>query len=738
MVQNIPEELRLLPQWCVAYGNAVPLDPKTGKLAKVDDPTTWGTFDQAVATGLPHVGFVFANTDPYTVIDLDDKEYNPATDADKIAFANIIKHFQTYTEQSRSGRGWHLVCRGSIGMGRHRGHVEVYSQGRFMILTGAGSGGIEERQELLLQLVAEMPEAIAGEDLDEEYESELTDAEIVETAQGAKNGDKFDSLCRGEIGEYTSQSEADLALLSIIAFYTKDNAQVRRIFRASALGKREKAQRNDRYINIALGKIRAKEPPPIDDTQIVKAAQDIVAKPKKAVKNTELKPETSYVPVPRAPGFVGELTAYFESTTIRPVHEISLAAALGILAGIAGRAYNISGMGLNQYILLLAPSGTGKEGIQTGIDQLVNAVRAQVPSVDDFVGPAAFASGQALIRVLSERPGFVSVMGEFGLFLQQLSDRKGNSANVMLKKALLDLYAKSGWSSTLRSSVYSDSDKNTKMVQAPNLTIVGESTPSTFFDGLSPTHVIEGLVPRFLIINYTGPRPPINRTPNQPPPPHVLERVMALAANAIVSKNTFTHCQVGQSAEATALFDAFNEEADAQINARRQEVEEALWNRAHLKALKLAALLAVADNPNAPTINQEQAQWAVNLVRKDIKIMTEKFFTGDVGQGDGKQLNDLRRIFASYFETEESKLTTSYAIPAGLRHQGVVPYVYLSRRSMALASFRQDPRGSTFAIKKSLEEMISAGEIQELSKIDSRVGSYSGRAFVLKKMATGD
>ena len=59
---------------------------------------------------------------------------------------------------------------------------------------------------------------------------------------------------------YGSQSEADMALLSIIAFYTRDNDQVRRIFRCTGLGKRDKATKDNRYLNTALRKLRAGEP----------------------------------------------------------------------------------------------------------------------------------------------------------------------------------------------------------------------------------------------------------------------------------------------------------------------------------------------------------------------------------------------------------------------------------------------------------------------------------------------
>ena len=159
---------------------------------------------------------------------------------------------------------------------------------------------------------------------------------------------------------------------------------------------------------------------------------------------------------------------------------------------------------MNQYLILLAKTGTGKEGAATGIDMLMAAVRSRVPMCEHFIGPAVFASGQALIRVLDTKPCFVSVLGEFGITLKQLCDPKAIGSEVVLI-VLLDLFTKSGFNKILRPSVYSDVEKNTKLVQAPNVTILGESTPEEFFDRLAHEHIMVGLIPRFLDHRIHGP-----------------------------------------------------------------------------------------------------------------------------------------------------------------------------------------------------------------------------------------
>ena len=112
-IDGIPEELRALTQW-VGAENKIPISPLTYTAASSTDPTTWGTFAQALdglhAEKYTHIGFVFTDNDPYLFIDLDapkDKEGQilPASDPlwieqDKRAIS-WVQAFESYTERSQ-------------------------------------------------------------------------------------------------------------------------------------------------------------------------------------------------------------------------------------------------------------------------------------------------------------------------------------------------------------------------------------------------------------------------------------------------------------------------------------------------------------------------------------------------------------------------------------------------------------------------------------------------------------
>jgi hypothetical protein len=667
---------------------------------------------------MKHVGFVLAEWDPYTIIDLDNKPSKPCTPEQWARHQKILEAFDSYTERSASGTGYHIIVKGRIPAGVHRDNVEVYSSARYMICTGdvVRNTPIADYQQLLDVIYGEMKPADVVE-LDD-VEGVLSDEEVVEMAMRAANADKFNELCRGDwqaMG-YESQSEADFALLSIFAYYTRDNEQVRRLFRMSPLGQREKAQKNDKYLNFALGKIRAQQPPLVDFEELTanlapatSIPEAITSAPAPYIKDTA--PVVPGVSLP--PGLVGEVAQYIYQTAIRPVPEIALGAAIAITAGVCARSYNISGSGLNQYLILLAKTGAGKEGAVTGIDNLIAAIRPQVPMVDQFIGPSAFASGQALIKVLDDRPCFVSVLGEFGLTLQQLCDPRASSPQIMLKKVLLDLYSKSGWNKVLRSSVYSDTDKNTKIVQAPNVTILGESTPESFFEGLDSIHIAEGLIPRFSVIEYTGPRPPRNRNANQPPSQQLVARFSELVAVSLTTANNGTCANVQMESPAIQLLDEFDAKADGMINAAGSDVDMQLWNRAHLKALKLAAVIAVGCNPHAPVVTPDIARWSIDFVERDVAVMTTRFQRGEVGVGDHRHEVDIRKAVEAYLAMSDSQ-RLQYKTPKSLLNQPVVPFHYLRRKLRLLSAFKNDRRGVARALEDSLKDMVKAEILRQV------------------------
>lgn len=735
MIPNLfPAELRSRPQWMAAGSGDPsskdykrPISPKTGGWGSPTNPAHWGTFEEAMAMGYPLVGYCFDQSDPYCVIDLD--TYKAVDDNVRALHREIIRHAEgTYRELSQSGMGTHIIGLGQVAEGAHNdaNAIEIYSHARFMICTGRHEAGvaiepITDIQELLDYLYPKIKAAGAGginwRDLDPGEEGELSDAELIERICAAQNGERFEALCRGDMSAYgNDHSVADMAFIQFLAFWTKDNQQVARIFFHSPLGQREKASRMD-YVPRTIARARQMlandAPPPVDASALLERAQAVATAAMPAPVSEDsaqgdapaIIAPTGNEETPFPPGLVGEVARYVMASSIRPAHDVALITALGVVAGIAARNFNVSDTGLNQYLLLLAKTGTGKESVQSSVDRLFNEVMKRNPAAGDrFIGPAQFSSGPALIKRFQEQPVFLSIMGEFGLLFKTMTNPRANGAEKTLMRAMLDLFGKSGWGQMLRSSVYSDKEKNTAQVHAPALSILAETAPEPFFAGLDESAIESGFLPRFLIVEHPGDRPPRNRNAWSLPPEQLVQDVAALCSTVLQMEQNGACTAVQYDDAGQRMMDEFDVYADEQIRGSNETIRH-LWNRAHLKALRLAALIAVGVNPYKPLITAVEAQWAIDLVRRDVRTLQQRFITGDVGEGDSKLHADLVKVITK-FVTNPPKAWRDIQ-----RHEGCIPLRALQQATAARSCFKNDRRGAGRALKDTLAAMVEAGEL---------------------------
>lgn len=434
----------------------------------------------------------------------------------------------------------------------------------------------------------------------------------------------------------------------------------------------------------------------------------------------------------RPPGLAGELADYVFYSAHRPMVEAAVIAALGLIAGIAGRCYNFQKSGLNLYLLLLATTGRGKSAVDNGINRLVSAVRNRgVFMVDEFLGPDSLASGQALLREVSENPCFLCVFGEFGHTLKILSDPRANASETMQLKVLLDLYNRSGQDDYLRPRKHSDKERNTRVVRAPAISIIGESTPETVEENLSPSEISSGLLPRFLVVECTSERPAPNRGAAFAPPDSLTEQLAELVKTALTMKNNQTFVDVGITATAAALLD----EVEAEIEKSYKDsasVERELWNRAMQNIGRIAGLLAVGCDQRNPVITDECVRWAAAFVKRSVLTVVRKFRAGLIGSGESRQEAYVKRIVHEYLNMTPRERAT-YVSQKVVQAINVVPYAFLRRRAGRCNAFSRDKRGFKRALDDTLLGLCQAGHLRKMDKnlALKQYGVSSGELYVV-------
>lgn len=253
---KIPTELKALPQWILwrkekKDGKATKIPYQvTGERAQANNRCTWSTFATAVKFYLEGdydgIGFVFSRQDNYIGIDIDKCVVDGKTNAFS---TEIIDTLDSYTEFSPSGKGIHIIIKGSLpqsvlGTGRKntKHGLEIYSYGRFFTFTGnrENSNDVYDRTEELAEVFeqyfddSDIQGRVNLADFEKD-EIKISNEALWERMFRSKKGDDIRSLFNGNV-KNGDHSGSDQSLCNYLAFWTGNSAtRMDSMFRESGL-----------------------------------------------------------------------------------------------------------------------------------------------------------------------------------------------------------------------------------------------------------------------------------------------------------------------------------------------------------------------------------------------------------------------------------------------------------------------------------------------------------------------
>lgn len=248
----IPQELRLRHQWiCWRYQlkngalAKVPIDPRRRTFASSTNPETWTNYLAAHYAyknnrrWLNGVSFAFTPNDLYYGVDIDNCIDKHGTLTDFAEY--LVYQFNTYTEVSPSGNGVKMFCKANtianlpqVFKGRNGWPVEIYSHSRFFTCTGnhlketplTVTTNSAFAAHFLDRALTERPDGTAISHYEQPegvYDADETVMEVILAIINSRASSKFLRFQEGNWTGYPSESEADLALMNLLAFFTNNN-----------------------------------------------------------------------------------------------------------------------------------------------------------------------------------------------------------------------------------------------------------------------------------------------------------------------------------------------------------------------------------------------------------------------------------------------------------------------------------------------------------------------------------
>jgi len=317
----------------------------------------------------------------------------------------------------------------------------------------------------------------------------------------------------------------------------------------------------------------------------------------------------------RPAGLVGDIVDYIEATSQFPQRALALGVALCIVGTAAGRKYagpTISGTHL--YVFALAPTGTGKNHAPKMADRIMVAA-----GMEHMIGPSEFISGPAVVQNVARRPCMLSFIDEFGVVMGRINGNKASGYERQISGLLRTYWGKSF--ETVRPIAYADSNAaaNTKPIHAPALSIYGMSVPEEFYEALQGADVFNGFLNRFLIIATNREPREVEPTSNQfEIPESISQRLREIHTCGGAAYETSMHngevtkplVSVPWSCVgAKDAYTAFKKQTD------NDKVNGNMLKRSAEMALRMATILAVGQNSDAPRITLANMAWGIEVAR---------------------------------------------------------------------------------------------------------------------------
>ncbi|WP_440531399.1 DUF3987 domain-containing protein [Sinorhizobium fredii] len=324
-----------------------------------------------------------------------------------------------------------------------------------------------------------------------------------------------------------------------------------------------------------------------------------------------------------AGGLLAEVSRWITSTAIIPVPELSLTSALALLGGMFGdKALGPTRSGLNLFLTTVMGVASGKGHAPKSIVSLASS--SGKPGAVTNGDPTSYA---AIERMLRKNNSTVVVMDEFGVTLQDINAKRTNAASASIRKFLLAIYDQADSVFHGRQYASDETKKDDSPIEGPALTVIGMTTPTTLYAGLSDASLNDGFLSRFVFIEGTGPteiKPPsLNRKAETPTAlVAALKRAQTdfPKPKGFGAKKLMIPFDGGESGDAYRLWtEVFMWQHDRAWSEREHHIN----GRAAENTIRLASIRAVSRAPAAPVITEEDVAWGWAIVNRSIQIVTE-------------------------------------------------------------------------------------------------------------------
>ena len=328
------------------------------------------------------------------------------------------------------------------------------------------------------------------------------------------------------------------------------------------------------------------------------------------------------------PGILRDISNWITATAPKPQPELSTAAAVALAATVMQRIYvsdknNFTSL----YTVMVAKSTEGKEHPQACVEQAL--VKAEMANL---LAGSGYTSSGAVFSALIKQPNHLAIIDEIGKLIK-MSRAKGNSNSEAAIDKLVEAFGK--LHSTIRPPIYSTMTLSRKqaaemnntdlIIYNPAISVLGATTPATFFGNLTDDLVSDGFLGRLLVVESSQPRQLARLVPSSDPPARIIEWMHTVHAPARRQGGDLADLTLSEAPAITTEMrfkpacDAPIREFEIELNKLKDQFEaerlDVLLGRTFEKALRLSMIAAKSRDMHTLEIDVEDVLWAIQYVR---------------------------------------------------------------------------------------------------------------------------
>ena len=387
------------------------------------------------------------------------------------------------------------------------------------------------------------------------------------------------------------------------------------------------------------------------------------------------------------PGILREIADWITATAPKQQAELSLAAAIALVSVVMARCYRTQfGNFSSLYFIMVAKSTEGKEHPQQCVDKVLAAA-----GLENLMGGSGYTSTGGVYTALLKAPAHIVMIDEIGKLLKA-SRAKGNNHGEAAIDKMVEAFGRQG--GVMRMPTYSTVTLKPgqappdRVIHNPAITLLGATTPGTFYSNLTPDLIQDGFLGRCIVVDSTQPRQLMTWAPVAEPTQQIIDWCKAVHASgqqgdlagAGVPDMPPTFIELPISDSCRPLMTAFELELNTAKDAAESDALDVLLGRTLEKAMKLAMIACKAESPANKMVEPRHMEWAIAYARKYdmavVRSVKEERHENDFDEAIKKMVKIIRNVLRE--GTKDARFVAAVA-------QGVMPHALLMKKMKMLA-----------------------------------------------------